>query len=646
MSAVGSKASRSAAATAVAPAAKPRSLATLALGALGVVYGDIGTSPLYALRQCLTGDASGPANPQAVLGLLSLVFWSLTVIICVKYLTVMMRADNRGEGGILALLALVVPHGGAVTDSGRRRALVLLGLFGAALLYGDGVITPAISVLSAVEGLQLATNALQPYVVPITIAVLVVLFAVQRRGTARVGATFGPVMVVWFLVIGGLGLASIVTQSPRQPSVLHAIDPTYAAGYLARGGGAGFLVLGSVVLAITGAEALYADMGHFGPHPIRAAWYAVVYPALLLNYFGQGALALDRGAAATHPFFQLAPSWALYPLIGLATAATVIASQALISGAFSLTHQAIQLGYAPRLHVVHTAKAVRGQIYMPQVNLILMVACIALVLGFRRSSAMANAYGIAVAGTMTITSLLFYVVARERWRWSRAAAAALVALFLLFDASFLGANLVKIASGGWVPVGLATIIFTVMTTWRRGRLELHQVLAAKSIPLDRLLAELERRRVRRRPGTAVFISVDASGIPPVLLRHVRHEEAVYERVVLLTVVSDSRPTVSDAECVTLTELGHGFYRLVARFGFTEPPSIERIARCAAMLGLPIDVGDTTFFFTREGEQAASELPMAPWRRQLFGLTSRRAALTTTALGIPRERVVEIGPSHQ
>src|SRR5207253_2979463 len=308
-----------------------------------VGYGDIGTSPLYALRQCLTDDASGPANPQAVLGLLSLVFWSLTVIICVKYLTVMMRADNRGEGGILALLALVVPHGGAATDSGRRRALVLLGLFGAALLYGDGVITPAISVLSAVEGLQLATNGLQPYVVPITIAVLVVLFAVQRRGTARVGATFGPVMVVWFLVIGGLGLASIVTQSPRQPSVLHAIDPTYAAGYLARGGGAGFLVLGSVVLAITGAEALYADMGHFGPHPIRAAWYAVVYPALLLNYFGQGALALDRGAAATHPCFQLAPSGALYPLIGLATAATVIASQALISGAFSLTHQAIQL---------------------------------------------------------------------------------------------------------------------------------------------------------------------------------------------------------------------------------------------------------------------------------------------------------------
>ena len=453
-------------------------------------------------------------------------------------------------------------------------------------------------------------------------------------------------MVVWFLVIGGLGLASIVTQSPRQPSVLHAIDPTYAAGYLARGGGAGFLVLGSVVLAITGAEALYADMGHFGPHPIRVAWYAVVYPALLLNYFGQGAFALDHGAAATHPFFQLAPSWALYPLVGLATAATVIASQALISGAFSLTHQAIQLGYAPRLHVVHTAKAVRGQIYMPQVNLILMVACIALVLGFRRSSAMANAYGIAVAGTMTITSLLFYVVARERWRWSRAAAGSLVALFLLFDASFLGANLVKIASGGWVPVGLATIIFTVMTTWRRGRLELHQVLAAKSIPLDRLLAEMERRSVRRRPGTAVFISVDASGIPPVLLRHVRHEEAVYERVVLLTVVSDSRPTVSDAECVTLTELGHGFYRLVARFGFTEPPSIERIARCAAMLGLPIDVGATTFFFTREGEQAASELPMAPWRRQLFGLTSRRAALTTTALGIPRERVVEIGPSHQ
>jgi len=646
MSAVDSKASRSAAATAVAPAAKPRSLAALALGALGVVYGDIGTSPLYALRQCLTDDANGPANPQAVLGLLSLVFWSLTVIICVKYLTVMMRADNRGEGGILALLALVVPHGGAATDSGRRRALVLLGLFGAALLYGDGVITPAISVLSAVEGLQLATNALQPYVVPITIAVLVVLFAVQRRGTARVGATFGPVMVVWFLVIGGLGLASIVTQSPQQPSVLHAIDPTYAASYLARGGGAGFLVLGAVVLAITGAEALYADMGHFGPHPIRAAWYVVVYPALLLNYFGQGALALDRGAAATHPFFQLAPSWALYPLIGLATAATVIASQALISGAFSLTHQAIQLGYAPRLHVVYTAKAVRGQIYMPQVNLILMVACIALVLGFRRSSAMANAYGIAVAGTMTITSLLFYVVARERWRWSRAAAAALVALFLFFDASFLGANLVKIASGGWVPVGLATIIFTVMTTWRRGRLELHQLLAAKSIPLDRLLAEMERRRVRRRPGTAVFISVDASGIPPVLLRHVRHEEAVYERVVLLTVVSDSRPTVSDAECVTLTELGHGFYRLVARFGFTEPPSIERIARCAAMLGLPIDVGATTFFFTREGEQAASELPMASWRRQLFGRTSRRAALTTTALGIPRERVVEIGPSHQ
>ncbi len=614
-------------------------LVALAVGALGVVYGDIGTSPLYAFRQCLAVEPTG-INTPAVLGILSLVFWSLTVVICIKYLTVMMHADNHGEGGILALLSVVCPRrapGGAYPQHG----LILLGLFGASLLYGDGVITPAISVLSAIEGLEVATTTLRPYIVPITIAVLVALFAVQRYGTARVGAVFGPIMLIWFVTLGVMGLYHIVVEPPRDAFVLEAINPIHAVTYLSHGGFARFLVLGAVVLAITGAEALYADMGHFGPRPIRLAWYTVVYPCLLLNYFGQGALVLARGNAVTHSFFQLAPDWGLYPLVGLSTVATVVASQALISGAFSLTNQAMELGYAPRMKVVHTSKDTTGQIYMPQVNLALMVLCVILVLGFRSSSALANAYGIAVTGTMSITTILFYFMARQCWHWSPPAAGTLAAVFLLFDLSFLAANLVKIEEGGWVPIGLAVVIFTIMTTWRRGRMEVHKLLAQKSVPLDHFLAEMERRQIRRVPGTGVFFTLDDSGIPPMLVRYARHTNAVHERVILLWALAESRPRVAESERVTVSDLGHGFYRLVALWGFKERPSIEQIVRDAATHGLTLDPAAASFFVTRESLQMAAELPMRRWRRKLFGIVSRRAILPAMVLGIPPERIIEV-----
>ena len=610
----------------------------LALAALGVVYGDIGTSPLYALRECFVGEHALAATAPNVLGILSLVFWSLTMVVSVKYLMFLMRADNEGEGGILALLALVEQRG----LNGARNALVLVGLFGAALLYGDGVITPAISVLSAVEGLRIATAAFEPFIVPISVVLLLGLFVIQRRGTAGIGAVFGPAMLVWFLTIGALGLFAILTQHPQQASVLAAVNPFYALHFFADHGTKGFLALGAVVLCVTGGEALYADMGHFGPRPIRLAWYTVAFPALLLNYFGQGALLLSAEGPVASPFYELAPSWGLYPLVGLSTIATIIASQALISGAFSLTQQAVQLGYAPRLAIIHTSETAAGQIYMPEINWALMVTCVFLVISFKSSSNLAGAYGIAVTGTMTVTTILFYVFIRKRWRWSAAAAGGLVALFLLFDLSFFTANIPKVVEGGWFPlvVGLAT--FTVLTTWKRGRGELGRLLAEASLPMDLFLHDLATQQPHRVEGTAVFMTSASKGVPPVLLHHFKHNRTLHKRVVLLSIASEKRPEVADADRLEITDLGQGFYRVVARFGFIETPKISQVLLLCQAHGLTFDMQTTTFILGRETLLISGRSRMARWRKRLYAFLARNAPSATAYFEIPPNRVVELG----
>jgi len=625
-------------------------LPVLALGALGVVYGDIGTSPLYALRNCFVGDRAVPLTPENVLGVLSLVFWALFVVISVKYLTVLMRADNQGEGGILALLALALTHGGKAGPSSpaprTHAVLAALGIFGAALLYGDGVITPAISVLSAMEGLTVATAALEPLVVPLTVLILAGLFLVQKRGTERVATVFGPTMLVWFAVIGVLGARSIALEQPTHPSVLTALDPRLAFSFLVSQGATAFFVLGSVVLVVTGGEALYADMGHFGARPIRFAWYLVVFPALVLNYLGQGVLMLERGGASQHPFFDLAPAWGLYPLVALSTFATVIASQALISGAFSLTQQAIVLGYAPRFPVVHTSATERGQIYIPHVNYGLMVLCILIVLGFRSSDALGDAYGVAVTGTMTITSLLFYRVARHHWGWALPFAAGLTAFFLLFDLSFLGANLDKLDSGGWVPLVLALLVFTVMTTWKRGKVELAGVLAREGTPVETFLERLQADPPLRVPGTVVYLTSNTTTIPRVLERNLEVNHVRHERVVLLSTGSAERPRVPDEERVTVLDLGDGVYRLLAIFGFMEQPNVIRIAACAASHGLVLDLEHTDFFVSYDSLLATGTVPMARWRKRLFAVLSRLTPSVATALEIPPNRVILVGRQVQ
>ncbi len=615
-------------------------LLALALGALGVVYGDIGTSPLYAVRECFVGEHALPITPENVLGVLSLIFWSLTMVVSVKYLSFVMRADNHGEGGILALLALVGPLQNPTPT--KRSFVVLMGLFGAALLYGDGVITPAISVLSAVEGLQVATHGVDAFIVPIAVVILVGLFLVQKRGTASIGAVFGPAMLVWFVAIGGLGLTSILGQTGSQTTVLAALNPVYALRLFFSGGSAAFWILGSVVLCITGGEALYADMGHFGRQPIRLAWYTVALPALLLNYLGQGALLLQEGSNVRNPFFELAPDWALYPLVGLSTVATIIASQALITGVFSLTQQAVQLGYSPRVTIVHTSGATEGQIYIPEVNWGLMIMCILLVIGFESSSALAGAYGIAVTGTMAVTSGLFYSVAFERWGWSRARIVAIVALFLLFDLSFFGANIVKIADGGWFPILVATGIFTVMTTWKRGRAEMGELLAQASLPMNLFLADLQVQQPHRVSGTAVVMTSTTKGVPPVLLHHFKHNKVLHKRVVLLSILSEKKPEVPDDERVEIVALGEGFFRLIAHFGFMETPRVGKILDLAQAQGMMFDLMNTTFFLGRETLLPTGQAPLAKWRKRLFAIISRNAPSATAFFDIPPNRVVELG----
>src|SRR5438309_929514 len=618
-------------------APRGRYLATLALSVLGVVYGDIGTSPLYALRESFHGTHGIPVSPGNVLGVLSLVDWALVLVVTIKYHLVIIRADNKGEGGVLALMALV--NGSRLARGlSPRRIMIVLGIFGSALLYADGALTPAISVLSAVEGLELATPALAPWVIPVTLGILVGLFVLQSRGTARIGALFGPVMLLWFGTIGALGLSEIV----RQPAVLTAVSPSHAVRFFAEDVGRGFVVLGAVFLVVTGGEALYADLGHFGHRAIQIAWFSITFPCLLLNYFGQGALLLRDPAAAENPFYHLAPSWGLYPLIALATAATIIASQAVISGAFSLTRQAVQLGYSPRLRIEHTSSREIGQIYVPTVNWALMLLTCALVLGFRTSSNIAGAYGVALSTLMLITTLMFYVMSREVWRWGFARAAIVAGLFLCVDLPFFAANMLKIRYGGWVPLVIAAAIFLLMTTWKRGREILAKRMLEKTVPLKMLLADLAAEPPIRVPGTAVFMYGTADGTPPALVHNLVHNKVLHEKVVFLTVITEDVPHVPGEERVTVKRSGKGFHTVTSRYGFMEDPEIEEILDACRTKGLDVRIEGTTFFLGRETLIAADRPGMAVWRERLFSFMSRNALRATAFFKIPPNQVFEVG----
>ncbi len=613
-----------------------RYLATLSVAALGVVYGDIGTSPLYALKECFFGPHAMSPTPGNVLGVLSLIFWSLVLVVSVKYLAFVLSADNRGEGGILALMALTHPGGGP----GRRPRylILLLGLFGAALLYGDGVITPAISVLGAVEGLTVAQPGLASWVVPLAVVILVGLFLLQQRGTGGIGAIFGPVMLVWFATISLLGVAAII----QHPEVLGAIGPWHAVDFFIRNRVQGFLVLGAVFLILTGAEALYADMGHFGARPIRLVWFTIVLPALLLNYFGQGALLLADPSAAANPFYHLAPGWGQYPLVVLATAAAIIASQAVISGAFSLTRQAVQLGYSPRVSVEHTSSKEIGQIYIPSLNWWLMIATIAVVIGFRSASGLAGAYGVAVTSTMVITTLLLHVVSREVWGWSLWRATLVAAGFLMIDLAFFAANIVKVPQGGWLPLLLAAGIYTLMATWKTGRQILSKRLQEKSIPLKILMGDLAADPPQRVPGTAVFMSGNPGGTPPALVHNLAHNKVLHEKVIFLTVVTEEVPHVVASERLTVKHMGKGFHEVIARYGFMEDPSIQDVIEHCKEKRLVIQLEGTTFFLGREELISTDRPGMARWRERLFAFMSRNALRATAFFQIPTTQVFEVG----
>ena len=614
-----------------------RYLAGLAVAALGVVYGDIGTSPLYALREAFHGPHAIPVTPDNVMGVLSLVFWSLVLVVTIKYHIVIIRADNKGEGGVVALMALV--QGSRLARGlSPRRIMVVLGIFGAALIYADGALTPAISVMSAVEGLEVATPALSHLVVPLTLIILVGLFWFQRHGTARIGAVFGRVMVLWFATLAVLGLMHIIGR----PGVLAAVSPYYAARFVAENVGRSLIVLGAVFLVVTGGEALYADLGHFGHRAIQFAWFCAAFPALLLNYFGQGALLLGNPAAAVNPFYHLAPRWALYPLIALATAATIIASQAVISGSFSLTRQAVQLGYSPRLRIEHTSSREIGQIYVPAVNWGLMLLTCALVIGFGTSSNIAGAYGVALSTLMVMTTFMFYVMCREVWRWSFARAALLVGLFLAMDVPFLAANALKIRHGGWVPLAIAAGLYLLMTTWKRGREILSKRMLEKTVPLKLLLADLAAEPPIRVPGTAVFMYGSADGTPPALIHNLAHNKVLHDKIVFLTVVTEDVPYVAAAERVTVKRIGKGFHSVVARYGFTEDPDIREVVAACKAQQLDIPIEGTTFFLGRETVIASERPGMALWREQVFAFMTRNSLRATAFFKIPPNQVFEVG----
>ena len=613
-------------------------LLPLTLTAIGVVYGDIGTSPLYTIRECFFGTHSVDPSYENVLGILSLVLYALIIVVSIKYIVIVMRADNQGEGGILALTALLPQKNTRTGSDVVKPVLVLLGIFGAALLYGDGMITPAISILSATEGLHVVTPLAEPYVVPLSVAILVVLFVIQQYGTHRVGRLFGPVMVLWFATIAVLGVSQIV----KAPVVFESIDPRHAVRFFVNNGWHGFAVLGAVFLSVTGGEALYADMGHFGRRPIRFAWFALVLPALMLNYFGQGALLLLNPRAASQPFYLMAPSWALLPLVALATMAAIIASQALISGAFSLTRQAIQLGYAPRLDIAHTSSMEMGQVYVPQVNWGLAVATICIVIGFESSSALAAAYGIAVTMTMVITALLLHVVATERWGWPRWATLAVTATFLTVDLAFFGANLVKVMQGGWLPLVIATVLFTMMTTWKTGRRLVAERLTARATPIDVFMSSLRALKPARVRGTAVFMTAQPIGTPPALVHNLRYNKVLHDHVVIMTVSTAPRPYVPLQEQVAVESLGQGLYNVKLLYGFMQDPDVPEALMQAIKLGLELDPGDVTFFLGRETIIVTKRQGMAVWRERLFVLMARNAVRATAFFRLPPERVVELG----
>jgi KUP system potassium uptake protein len=613
------------------------SLPVAALAALGVVYGDIGTSPLYALRECFHGPHAIDPSPLHVLGVLSLIFWSLIVVISVKYLGVVMRADNNGEGGILALMALVVKPDRAKRGS-TVWVLVMVGLFGAALLYGDGVITPAISVLSAVEGLEIATPVFGRYVIPITVAILVGLFAIQSRGTAKVGFLFGPITMVWFLTLAALGVRGIASA----PRVLFAASPHYAVQFFLESPLHAFLVLGAVFLVVTGGEALYADMGHFGKRPIRWAWFAVALPALLLNYFGQGALLLEQPDLATNPFYHMAPRWSLYPLVVLATMATSIASQAVITGCYSLTWQALQLGFLPRFEVRHTSEDEKGQIYIPEVTWGLLMATLLLVFEFRSSSRLAAAYGIAVTSTMVITTVLLALAMRRLWKWPLWLVITVCVFFGIIDLAFLGANAVKIADGGWFPLLIGASVMICMTTWRRGREILYERLREDAIRLEDLIARVEETPPLRSPGVAVYMTGNPAWAPPALLRLLEHTGSLHERVVTLTVESTQEAYVDRDRRSEVAQVGPGLYRVVARYGFMERPNIPLLLRRLQGFDPPIDPDKVTYVLGRETLLATERPGMAIWREKLFAFMSRNAGRATQFFNISPDRVLEVG----
>jgi KUP system potassium uptake protein len=626
-----------------APAAKPdvRRLAGLSLAAIGVVYGDIGTSPLYTLKECFDPDHGVPLAPDNIYGIASLVFWAIIVVVTLKYVLFVMRADNRGEGGILALLALAARA--THSPRGAMTPLMALGLFGAALFFGDGVITPAISVLSAVEGLEVGTPVFAPYVVPITLVVLIALFAIQSHGTEMVGRLFGPVMVVWFLMLAALGLTEIVDH----PAILGAVNPAYGARFLVNHGWAAFMVLGSVVLAVTGGEALYADMGHFGKFPIQLAWFVLVLPALMLNYLGQAALMLDNPEAAKNPFYLLVPDWGLYPMVALSTMATVIASQAVISGVFSLSRQAVQLGYSPRLEIRHTSDEEEGQIYIPRANWGIMLGVIALVVGFKTSSNLAAAYGIAVTGTMGATTVLALVVARSMWKWPLGLCIGLGVAFLTVDLAFFGANLLKVGNGGWFPLAVGAGMFLLMATWRKGRQILIRRLAEGALPLDLFLEQQKTSEsMLRVRGTAIFMTGDTNTVPIALLHNLKHNKALHQRVVFMTVITEDIPRVPARDRVVVEGLAEGFYRITVRYGFFQEPDIPKVLRLCKAFGLEFEMMDTSFFLGRETLIPSVHPEMAEWRERLFVVMSRNAVSATDFFRIPAGRVVELGVQVQ
>ena len=612
---------------------------SLAFGALGVVYGDIGTSPLYAFKETFHGHHL-PVDETSIYGACSLVFWALIIVISLKYLTFIMKADNRGEGGILALTALVAPPKG--TTTGRRRAmLILLGLFGCALLYGDGIITPAISVLSAIEGTEEATDAFSDWVIPLALVILVSLFAVQKRGTAGIGKVFGPIMLLWFTVLAVLGVRQIV----EHPEIIKSINPLYAIDFFPHLGMDGFLALGSIFLVVTGGEALYADMGHFGRRPIALGWFGLVMPCLLLNYWGQGALLLENPEAIEgRPFFQMGPEWSVIPLVVLATCATVIASQALISGAFSLTAQAVQMDYLPRLDIQHTSAAHSGQIYVPVVNWLLMGACLATVVGFQTSTNLAAAYGIAVTSTMAITTLLFGAMAVDKWGWSKSKALAVVIPFLLVDLAFFAANVPKIPHGGWFPLAVGVTQLTLMATWRKGRELVAARIKRGERPIADFIDDIESLKAQRVPGTAVFLFKDRLATPPALISNVRHNHVLHRHNLLVALETEDIPRVDPGEQVEIIPLGRGFFQVVLHYGFMEEPDVATALFGIDHPDLILDVTNTTFFLGHETVVSAAGDGMAPWRERLFAFQNQTASSASRFFNLPAERVYEVG-SH-